>query len=59
MDKLVDLGMTKLFTLAEYVCGKIGVVQPETPPIPQPNLDTKPTIHFSKADRLVEGELFK
>ena len=59
MDKLVDLGMTKLFTLAEYVCGKIGVVQPETTPIPQPKPEMKPTIRFSKADRLVEGDLFK
>jgi len=60
MDKLIDLGMTKLFQLAEYVCGKIGVAQVESEPAPQPPTPkANTTIRFSKADRMVEGELFK
>ena len=27
MDKLIDLGMTKLFQLAEYVCSKAAIKQ--------------------------------
>lgn len=60
MDELIDLGMTKLFQLAEYVCGKIGVAQVESEPAPQPPAPkANTTIRFSKADRMVEGELFK
>jgi len=60
MDKLIDLGMTKLFQLAEYVCGKIGVAQVESEPAPQPPAPKAPTtIRFSNADRMVEGEMFK
>ena len=60
MDKLIDLGMTKLFMLAEYVCNKTGVVQVEAvQAIQQPHQEVASTIRFSDADRMVEGELFK
>ncbi|MBR1502724.1 MAG: hypothetical protein IJ618_02430 [Prevotella sp.] len=60
MDKLIDLGMTKLFLLAEYVCNKIGVAQMESEPVAQPSFkDITTTIRFSKEDKMVEGELFK
>lgn len=57
MDKLIDLGMTKLFQLAEYVCSRCSLeksksVEPQSQP-------AAPTIRFSDADRMVEGELFK
>lgn len=60
MDKLIDLGMTKIFQLAEYVCSKTGVAQVEAEPAAQQlQQDVAPTIRFSDADRMVEGELFK
>ena len=60
MDKLIDLGMTKLFQLAEYVCGKNCVVQVEADSAsPQTQQETKPTIRFSNEDKMVEGELFE
>lgn len=60
MDKLIDLGMTKLFQLAEYVCSKNGIVQVEAKPTSQ-KVQQKgtPTIRFSNEDRMMEGELFK
>lgn len=58
--KLVDFLMTRLFQLAEYVCSKTGVAQVESESIAQPpQQDITPTIRFSDADRMVEGELFK
>ena len=60
MDKLINLGMNKLFQLAEYVCGKIGVVGVEEEPVAnQPKQDVIPAIRFSQEDKMVEGELFK
>ena len=60
IETLIDLGMTKLFQLAEYVCGKTGIAQVEAEPVvQQPQQDVAPTIRFSEADRMVEGELFK
>jgi len=60
MERLIDLGMNKLFQLAEYVCGKTGIAQVKAEPAaPQTQQDVTPTIHFSEADRMVEGELFK
>ena len=60
MERLIDLGMNKLFQLAEYVCCKTGVAQVEIEPAAQqPKQDISPTIRFSDADRMVEGELFK
>lgn len=65
MDVLVDLMMTKLFLLAEYVCDKTYgcEMQPQTVE-PVPSKDVKPTIRFSKEDiprkiEVVQGELFQ
>lgn len=59
MDKLIDLGMTKLFQLAEYVCNKTAIKQAKSEPASQqPQQDVAPTIRFSAADWM-EGELFK
>ena len=57
MDKLIDLGMTKLFQLAEYVCGKCSLEKDE-PATTQPQ-QVVPTIRFSNEDKMVEGELVK
>ncbi|MBR1547212.1 MAG: hypothetical protein IJ637_00595 [Prevotella sp.] len=60
MDKLINLGMNKLFQLAEYVCGKIGVAGvEETPVANQPRQDIIPAIRFSQEDKMVEGDLFE
>ena len=56
MDKLIDLGMTKLFQLAEYVCSKCSLEKGE-PAATQPQ-QVAPTIRFSNEDNIVEGELF-
>ena len=65
MDALVDLMMTKLFLLAEYVCDKTYgcEMQPQTVE-PVPSKDVKPTIRFSKEDiprkiEVIQGELFQ
>lgn len=63
MDVLIDLSMTKLFLLAEYVCNKTSFacgreIRPQAVN-PIPSKDIKPTIRFSNEDRMVEGELFK
>ena len=59
MDKLIDLGMTKLFQLAEYVCGKTGIVQTEAKSASQhAQQETKPTIRFSNEDKMKVGDLF-
>ena len=52
MDALVDLMMTKLFLLAEYVCDKTcgSEMRPQTVD-PVPSKDVIPTIHFSKEDK--------
>jgi len=68
MDALVELSMTKLFLLAEYVFNKTSFacgrkVQPQIVE-PIPPQDIVPTIRFSKEDKprlknkMVEGELF-
>ena len=60
MDKLIDLGMNKLFQLAEYVCSKTSVAQVEAEPAAQQlQQDVASTIRFYNADGMVEGELFK
>ena len=61
MDVLVDLMMTKLFLLAEYVCDKTYGCEMR-PPVP--SKDVKPIIRFSKEDmprkiEVVQGELFQ
>ena len=56
MDKLINIGMSKLFQLAEYVCCKCSLDKGEpTAPQSQP---VAPTIRFSNEDKMVEGELF-
>lgn len=57
MDKLIDLGMTKLFQLAEYVCSKYTFDKCE-PAVPQ-SQQAVPTIRFSYEDKMVEGDLFR
>ena len=57
MDRLIDLGMTKLFQLAEYVCRRCSLEKGE-PAEPQPQT-VAPTIRFSNEDKMVDGELFK
>lgn len=65
MDVLIDLSMTKLFLLAEYVCDKSSFVcGRKMRPQPQasrsiPSKDIVPTIRFTNEDKMVEGELFK
>jgi len=54
MEKLVDLMMTKLFQLAENVCGKCSSIK-EEPAAPQKAIST---IRFSNEDKMVEGNLF-
>ena len=56
MEKIVELTMSRLFQLAEFVlskCDHSGV---------QPTMDTAqkivPTIRFSNEDKMKEGELF-
>lgn len=63
MDTLIDLAMTKLFLLAEYVCDKTSLacsreMRPQTAES-IPSKDIVPTIRFSNEDKMVEGELFK
>lgn len=63
MDVLIDLTMTKLFLLAEYVCDNTSTVcgrklRPQTVES-IPSKDIVSTIRFSNEDKMVEGELFK
>lgn len=55
MEKVIDLAMTKLFQLAEFVCGKCSPVRDE----PAATQEITPTIRFTDEDKMVEGELFK
>jgi DNA-directed RNA polymerase subunit RPC12/RpoP len=47
MDKVVDLAMTKLFQLAEYVCSKCSSVVDE----PAASQEVAPTIRFRNEDK--------
>jgi hypothetical protein len=58
MDLLIDLAMTRLFQLAEYVSRRFPFVTME-PAEPVVSQEIAPTIRFSNEDRMVEGELFK
>lgn len=73
VDVLIDLSMTRLFLLAEYVCDKTSFacgsefmsgqasLRAERRPQavePIPSKDIVPTIRFSNEDRMVEGDLF-
>lgn len=51
MMKLVDFMMTRLFKLAEYVCGKISSVAEES----ATSQEVAPIIRFSSEDQIVEG----
>jgi hypothetical protein len=53
MDKVIDLAMTKLFQLAEYVCNMCSPITDE----PAATKEVVSTIRFSEKD-YVEGELF-
>ena len=62
MERIVDLIMTRLFRLAEYVCVKCSFLMDE-PATPQ---KVVPTIRFTDEDKparpkveMVEGDLFK
>ena len=48
MDKWIDLGMTKLFQLAEYVCSRYSLTSSE-PATPQEEVVS--TIRFTKEDQ--------
>lgn len=54
MDKWIDLGMTKLFQLAEYVCRRCSLTSSE-PAVPQE--EVVPTIRFTKADKAAIKEV--
>ena len=55
MDKVIDIAMTKLFQLAEYVCTRCSSTTDE----PATTQEIVPTIRFTNEDKMVEGELFK
>ena len=71
MDRLIDLALSRLFQLAEYVYSQssflvVKSAAPVTPAVPAPQQDFVPTIRCSKKDnvaqpkvKIVEGELFK
>lgn len=50
--KLVDFIMTRLFKLAEYVCGKISSVAEES----ATSQEVTPIIRFSSEDQMMEDE---
>lgn len=47
MDKVIDIAMTKLFQLAEYVCSKCSSVVDES----AVNQEVAPTIRFTNEDK--------
>lgn len=49
MDKMIDLAMTKLFQLAEYVCSKCSSITDE----PSATQEVVPTIRFTNEDKTV------
>ena len=55
MDKLIDISMSKLFQLAEYLTGLCAFPAEKPAEVPKPVV---PTIRFSQEDKMVEGELF-
>lgn len=54
MNKVIDLAMTKLFQLAEYVCNRCSFLVGE----PAAKQEVVPTIRFTNEDKMVEGDLF-
>ena len=65
MDKVIDLAMTKLFQLVEYVCSKCSATTDEpaatkeVEPVTRFTKEVAPTIRFTNEDKMVEGELFQ
>lgn len=61
LDMMVDLTMTRLFQLAEYVSSRFSsnTDEPIAPVPPTSPSEEVPPIRFSHEDRMVEGELFK
>ena len=57
MEKIVDLTMTRLFQLAEYVCCKCLLDKGEH--TTSQSRPAAPTIRFSNDDKMVEGDLFQ
>ncbi len=55
MEKMIDLAMTKLFQLAEYVCSICSSVADES----AETHEVEPIIRFTNEDKMVEGELFQ
>ncbi|MBQ7420401.1 MAG: hypothetical protein IJV17_06680 [Prevotella sp.] len=61
MDKRIYQFLEKLFDFAEKVANRFDP-QPETPvakTTPNESKASRPKIHFSNEDRMVEGELFQ
>lgn len=54
MNRVIDLVMTKLFQLAEYVCSRCSFLVGE----PAATQEIVPTIRFTNEDKMVEGDLF-
>ena len=57
IDALIDVAMTRLFQLAEYVCNQCSLDKGK--PAATQSQSKVPTIRFSIEDRMVEGELFE
>lgn len=57
IDALIDVAMTHLFKLAEYVCNHCSLNKGKSATIQSKS--EVPTIRFSIEDRMVEGELFE
>ena len=57
VDKVIDRAMTKLFQLAEHICGRCTIKHDE--PTTSVSHPAEPSIRFSNEDKMVEGELFK
>ena len=58
MERMIDIAMTKLFQLAEFVCRRCSSAEDE-PAATAKSENIIPTIRFSNEDKMVEGEMFK
>ena len=58
LDALIDVAMTRLFKLAEYVCNRCWFARSKTA-TPSTSHPMAPTIRFSNEDKMVEGNLFE
>ena len=57
MDALIDIAMTHLFQLAEFVCNRCSLDKGK--PAATESQSKVPTIRFSNEDKMVEGNLFE